>query len=900
MRKRIFVSLLSAIFLLNSIPVVNPVYAANSVNVQEAMEMQNRVTENVIYLEDGEGALSDGKGTKDSPYQNIRTALKNIQAGQTLKLIGEVKYTKYEQHTDGSAKPLVIDKAIILEGNDESSGLMLRTTIQLGADVTFRNMKLQLIPEVTLGRVLGQAVERSNTIYAAGHSLTLDNVNTMLNSSSQASVRPYISGGAHRTMDKVGKKAVIKVINPCEETKIAAIYAGDYWVDRKMDVEVHLNAKLIDPVLYTGGVNGELNGNVEVNLYNRANLLGFNRYNHSGAVNVKVEEEVFVDTVSFVQVDEVVLENKAKIMVPQSGVFDVEKVTLKKEAVLDFRQMSNSPSIAGDFVGCSNVGDAKKAGAILLNNKQTLQIGGSVSGLTRLNSNGVEYMERFLDGHEYICAQKAGDGTFSIEGTSYRDYEIQKKTERGSDVWVVSKKKADELDKFGNFAWQGGNDQIVKPQSGDEFLYPVQFYKMSGSEYLPDMHELGNDYVISLERVDGRKLDLEEDVFVDWNYDREEDEPVQIVFAIYNLENVYGDLRLTVKHVESGKKIERSIAVLEKEEVPSVKPTEIAPSVKPTEVPPSVKPTEIAPSVKPTEIAPSVKPTEVPPSVKPTEVPPSVKPTEAPPSVKPTEVPPSVKPTEVPPSVKPTDVSPSTKPTAAPSTKPASIKLNMTKATLYTTGSTVLQLKATVVGTSNVVKYTSENSKIAKVDKYGKVTAVGAGTVKIKAEANGITAYCTVIVKKTVLKLNVDKATIYTVAQKTVQIKPTIVGVSQKAAYASSDTKVAKVDKYGKVTAVKAGTVVITVKANGLTKKCTITVRKPELKISKTSLTVSRGKKATISAKATPKGTITFTSNNKKLVTVNKQGVVTGVKSGTATITVKCNGITKKVTVKVK
>ncbi|HAU87270.1 MAG TPA: hypothetical protein DCW90_17825 [Lachnospiraceae bacterium] len=182
MRKRILVSLLSAIFLLNSIPVVNPVYAANSVNVQEAMEMQNHVTETVIYLEDGEGALSDGKGTKDSPYQNIRTALKNIQAGQTLKLIGEVKYTKYEQHTDGSAKPLVIDKAIILEGNDESSGLMLRTTIQLGADVTFRNMKLQLIPEVTLGRVLGQAVERSNTIYAAGHSLTLDNVNTMLNS----------------------------------------------------------------------------------------------------------------------------------------------------------------------------------------------------------------------------------------------------------------------------------------------------------------------------------------------------------------------------------------------------------------------------------------------------------------------------------------------------------------------------------------------------------------------------------------------------------------------------------------------------------------------------------------------------------------------------------------------
>ena len=63
---------------------------------------------------------------------------------------------------------------------------------------------------------------------------------------------------------------------------------------------------------------------------------------------------------------------------------------------------------------------------------------------------------------------------------------------------------------------------------------------------------------------------------------------------------------------------------------------------------------------------------------------------------------------------------------------------------------------------------------------------------------------------------------------------------------------------------------------------------------------MSRGKKVTISAKATPKGTITFASSNKKVATVNKQGVVTGVKSGTATITVKCNGVTKKVTVKVK
>lgn len=846
MRKRLLASLLSTIFLVNSVMVASPVYAANSSNTQIAIEMQNRVTDNVVYLENGEGAEGVGEGTKDAPFQNICTALDHIQDGQTLKLIGMVKYTQYEQHIDGSAKPLFIDKAITVEGDDESSGLMLRTTIQLGAGVTFRNLNLQLLPEVALGKALGEVKERSNTIYAAGHSLTLDKVNTKLNSSEQSSIRPYISGGAYKGLGNVGKKAVIKVINPCEETKIAAIYAGDYWIDREMDVEIHLDSKLIDPVLYTGGVEGILNGNVEVNLYKSTNLAGFNRYNHSGTVNVTVAEEVYIDTVSLVQVDEVVLENKARIKVPKTGAFDVEKVTLKNEAILDFRKMNNNPSIAGDFVGCSNVLDAQKAGAVLLNNEQTLQIGGSVSGLTRLNSNGVEYMDRFLDGHEYICAEKAGDGEFSIEGTSYTDYEIQKKTEHGTDVWVVCKKQVDEADKFGHFAWQGGNDQIVNPKPYDEFVYPVQFYKMNGSEYLPDLFELLDDYEIYLDSLNDKEPDLNGAVFIDWNFEREEDEPVQIVFVIYNPENVYGDFKLTVKHIESGKKIERIISVLPEWQVPSAKPTEVPPSVEPTEVPPSVKPTEIPPSVKPTEVPPSVKPAVV------------------------------------------------------PSVKPASIKLNTTKATLYTTGSTVLQLKATVAGTSNVVKYTSENSKIAKVDKYGKVTAVGAGTVKIKAVANGVTAYCTVTVKRTSLKLNVSKATIYTAAKKTVQIKPTIVGASQKVTYASSNTKVAKVDKYGKVTAVKAGTAVITVKANGLTQKCTITVKKPELKVSKTKLTVSRRKKVTISAKATPKGTITFASSNKKVATVNKQGVVTGVKSGTATITVKCNGVTKKVTVKVK
>ena len=68
-----------------------------------------------VYVENGEGSLTEGDGTAQRPYQNIRTALKQIQTGQTLVLVGEVSYTKYETYEDESPKPLFIDKDISWE-----------------------------------------------------------------------------------------------------------------------------------------------------------------------------------------------------------------------------------------------------------------------------------------------------------------------------------------------------------------------------------------------------------------------------------------------------------------------------------------------------------------------------------------------------------------------------------------------------------------------------------------------------------------------------------------------------------------------------------------------------------------------------------------------------------------
>lgn len=72
------------------------------------------------------------------------------------------------------------------------------------------------------------------------------------------------------------------------------------------------------------------------------------------------------------------------------------------------------------------------------------------------------------------------------------------------------------------------------------------------------------------------------------------------------------------------------------------------------------------------------------------------------------------------------------------------------------------------------------------------------------------------------------------------------------------------------------------------------------LEVSKTILSVKKGKTTTIKATAMPAGKITYTSSNKKVATVTSKGVVKGIKKGKATITVKANGKTIKVKVTVK
>lgn len=148
------------------------------------------------------------------------------------------------------------------------------------------------------------------------------------------------------------------------------------------------------------------------------------------------------------------------------------------------------------------------------------------------------------------------------------------------------------------------------------------------------------------------------------------------------------------------------------------------------------------------------------------------------------------------------------------------------------------------------------------------------------------------------IKMDKTSLILYTKQITTAVLTAKVSDLTGAVVWSTSNPAVASVTN-GKVTAKAAGSAVITASVGAYKASCTVTVKNPTLTVKK-SITVKKGKKVKLKVTAEPGGTITYTSNKKKIAKVTKKGVVKGIKKGKCKITVKCNGVTKKVTVKVK
>jgi uncharacterized protein YjdB len=246
----------------------------------------------------------------------------------------------------------------------------------------------------------------------------------------------------------------------------------------------------------------------------------------------------------------------------------------------------------------------------------------------------------------------------------------------------------------------------------------------------------------------------------------------------------------------------------------------------------------------------------------------------------------------------------------------SSVSLDKTSLTL-TEGESAT-LAATVKpdnATNKTVSWSSSSSSVATVDASGKVTAVAEGSATITAKAGDKSATCSVTVKKNIVaveSVTLDITSLILNEGESITLIATVKpdnATDKTVTWTSDKASVATVDANGKVTAVGDGTATITAKAGDKSATCTVMVMKTDIPVEgitldKYHLELTEGETATITATVTPDNatnkTVTWSSGNPLIASVDQNGKVTGLADGTATITAKAGGKTATCTVIVK
>ena len=170
------------------------------------------------------------------------------------------------------------------------------------------------------------------------------------------------------------------------------------------------------------------------------------------------------------------------------------------------------------------------------------------------------------------------------------------------------------------------------------------------------------------------------------------------------------------------------------------------------------------------------------------------------------------------------------------------------------------------------------------------------------SKTNSTLTVTPVPVPATKVTLNATSQKVETGKSFTLKATVTPADTTDKIVWSSSNEAVAKVAADGTVTAVKAGTAVITATAGNVKAECTVTVADPVYKVTGIRLAatpsrnIAAGKKVQLKATVAPSNAtnkaVTWTTSNKKVATVNSNGVVTfkknaGGKKVTITATAK-------------
>lgn len=197
---------------------------------------------------------------------------------------------------------------------------------------------------------------------------------------------------------------------------------------------------------------------------------------------------------------------------------------------------------------------------------------------------------------------------------------------------------------------------------------------------------------------------------------------------------------------------------------------------------------------------------------------------------------------------------------------------------------------------ARTIEWKSKDSKIATVEN-GVIQGLKPGTTTISAKVGDDTLKCKVKVKRKTFKISHKEATFYVGDEGQLGIENAYPDIK----WETSNAAVATVAN-GHIWTMSPGKATLKATSNGQTVKCVVTVKKRVPRLDQTKVTLLTDQKVVLNIldKASPEDVVQWSSNNKKIASVNEFGEVTGLKKGKAVITAKIGKKKYKATVTVK
>lgn len=202
--------------------------------------------------------------------------------------------------------------------------------------------------------------------------------------------------------------------------------------------------------------------------------------------------------------------------------------------------------------------------------------------------------------------------------------------------------------------------------------------------------------------------------------------------------------------------------------------------------------------------------------------------------------------------------------------------------------------------TITAVTWQSSNEQAVTVDENGVVTACKKGTASVIAKAtdgSGRTANITIRVRQQPTEITLNETDLVVNMGQAKTLRATVGPQNaddRQVTWESSDEGVATVNAYGRVTPVSVGECVITCRAAAFPEvaaSCRVSVHQLVTKVSfpAKSVTCNVGGTCLLFWEVAPvtatSSAVTFRSSNEKVATVDENGLVTGLKRGSCTVT---------------